>query len=337
MGVNSVNSEPIFIAGPDRSGTSLMYALLASHPNISMVRRTNMWRYFHLRYGDLSQSTNFERCLTDMVRYNRMKHLQPNPDRIRCEYWEGKPSYGRLFSLFHQHNAERIGKSRWGDKSLHTEHYADRVFAEFPNAKILHMSRDPRDRYASVKKRHGQNLNRVGASTGRWLFSMQAAHRNLDRYPRQYMIVRYEMLAQDTENTLKQICAFINEDYSPAMLTMEGASQFRDSGGNSSFGTIAPGTISTNPVGRFRTVLSAMETYFIQTFTRQEMIYLGYQFEDLHLSNRDQLAYALNLPVNVIRMHSWMILTASEIRRGEPIPRKRLLDIDDQLSAEEAV
>ena len=52
--------EPIFLAGPDRSGTSLIYALLASHPNISMVRRTNMWRYFYNRYGDLHNPQNFE-------------------------------------------------------------------------------------------------------------------------------------------------------------------------------------------------------------------------------------------------------------------------------------
>ena len=36
---------PVFIAGADRSGTTLLFALLASHPNISMSRRTNAgWR-----------------------------------------------------------------------------------------------------------------------------------------------------------------------------------------------------------------------------------------------------------------------------------------------------
>ena len=50
----SIDNQPIFIAGPDRSGTTLLYALLASHPNISMVRRTNFWRWFYGRYGDLS-------------------------------------------------------------------------------------------------------------------------------------------------------------------------------------------------------------------------------------------------------------------------------------------
>jgi len=70
---------PIFIAGADRSGTTLLYALLASHPSISMVRRTNMWRYFDRRYGDLGDPANLDRCLNDMLRYRRMQH--PRSDR----------------------------------------------------------------------------------------------------------------------------------------------------------------------------------------------------------------------------------------------------------------
>ena len=127
------NVDPIFVTGPDRSGTSLMFALLASHPNISMVRRTNMWRWFYGQFGDLSEQGNFERCLEAMMNYTRLEHLQPDQERIRREFLAGSErSYGRLFALFHEHNAERVGKPRWGDKSLHTELYADHVFAEFP-------------------------------------------------------------------------------------------------------------------------------------------------------------------------------------------------------------
>ena len=35
-----MSQGPIYIAGLERSGTSLIYALLASHPNIAMFRRT---------------------------------------------------------------------------------------------------------------------------------------------------------------------------------------------------------------------------------------------------------------------------------------------------------
>lgn len=314
-------SVPLFIAGPDRSGTTLMYALLASHPDVSMVRRTNMWRYFHDRYGDLAQPANLERCLDAMVGYRRMRHLQPDPDRIRREFRQGAATYGRLFALFHQHNAERLGATRWGDKSLHTEHYADRVFAEFPDARIIHMVRDPRDRYASVRTRHGQELSRVGAATGRWLASTRAARRNQARYPDRYVLVRYEDLARSPGQTMRQICADVGLAYSPSLLSLSGAPDHRDRGGNSSFGDLEPGTISTRAIGRFRDALPPPDVAFIQFVTRRQMAVLGYDRVDVELTGTGSLRFWLaRLPVDLARMMAWMVLAWARRRRGVRVP-----------------
>ncbi len=319
-----MTDNPVFIAGPDRSGTTLMYALLASHPNISMVRRTNMWRYFYQRYGQLDKPENFERCLQDMVSYKRMGVLNPNPTRLREEFWEGQPSYGRLFALMHRQHAQEIGKPRWGDKSLHTEHYAKALFKEFPDAKVIHMARDPRDRYASVKKRHGRTLNRVGASVGRWLYSMRAARRNLQRYPQNYRIVNYEQLASQPEQTLNQIFSFIGEDYTPKALSMSGAADYRDSGGNSSFEKIEPGTISTKSIGRYRSVITNAELAYIQTFAGKEMRNLGYELDPLEISFSEKVGLLPEIPLNLARMLAWITWTDLKIKRGEPIPPHRM-------------
>lgn len=322
-----MSSEPIFVAGPDRSGTSLMFALLASHPQISMVRRTNMWRYFHRRYGDLGQADHFERCLTDMVRYNRMKHLAPDPERIRREFKQGQPTYGRLFALFHQHHAERQGKPRWGDKSLHTEHYADRVLEEYPDARIIHMTRDPRDRYASVRKRHGRDLARVGAATGRWLVSMWRAERNRRRFPDNYKVVRFESLVNDLEATVRDVCAFIHVEYTPAMLAMDGAPEHTNSGGNSSFGQIEPGTVSKQPVGRFRQVLSSAEIAFIQLCAGRSMQTFGYQLEPVQFTGSGRAAfYLIDMPASLARMVGWLGLSTIRLKKGARIPAFRLVD-----------
>jgi hypothetical protein len=320
------SDSPIFIAGPDRSGTTLIYALLASHPNISMVRRTNMWRYFYGRYGDLSTPDNLERCLNDMVHYSRMRHLKPDTERIRREFWLGKPSYGHLFAQFHQHNAERVGKFRWGDKSLHTEHYADKVIAEFPNAKIIHMARDPRDRYASIMKRHSGSKSRPGATTGRWLFSMRVAKRNLDKYPNNYMLLRFEELASKPAETVRKVCDFIGEEFTPVMLSMEGAADYNERGGNSSFEKHGHGVISTSPIGRFRKVLSDHEVCYIQLFARDFMDWFGYPLEPVRLSGIGQARFYLEfLPTNMMRMFGWLTLSTLTIKRGERIPSFRLL------------
>lgn len=332
-----MTTTPIFIAGPDRSGTTLLYALLASHPNISMVRRTNMWRYFYRRYGNLSQLENFERCLNEMLHYNRMKHLKPDPDRIRSEFWQGEPTYGRLFALFHEHYAEQVGKPRWGDKSLHTEHYVDQVLSEFPTAKILHMTRDPRDRYASVRKRHGKDKQRVGASTGRWLHSMRMAQRNLEHYPENYIVIQYENLARNPEETLRWICSFIQEEYTPAMLSMGGAAEYRDSGGNSSFDSIEPGVISTRSIGRYRQVLKNQEIAFIQIFTGKVMEAFGYHTEPVKFTPSDRwLFYLTVLPINLARMLGWLALTTLKIKGGEPIPAIRLIETGANLTVEQS-
>lgn len=322
-----MNSDmPVFIAGPDRSGTSLIFSLLASHPNISMVRRTNMWRYFHQRYGDLSRPDNFERCLLDMTRYNRMRHLHPDRDRLRNEFHRGAPTYGRLFALFYQHHAERTGKQRWGDKSLHTEHYVDRVFSEFPNAKIIHMTRDPRDRYASVRKRHNRDNPRLGGTTGRWLLSMRKGLANQRRYPERYKFIRFEDLAGNPEATLKEICEFIEAEYTPEMLTMSGAPEHNQVGGNSSFEKIEPGKISKKPVGRYREVLTNMEIQFIQMTTGKYMDVFEYQREPFKLTAEEKAGfYAKVIPTNLLRMVAWMLYSTVRINRGERIPRSRIL------------
>jgi len=320
-------TAPVFIAGPDRSGTTLMFALLASHPNLSMVRRTNMWRYFHRRYGDLGDPENFERCLRDMVRYRRMRHLQPDADRIRTEFLQGEPTYARLFSLFHEHNAERAGKSRWGDKSLHTERYAERVFSEFPEARILHMVRDPRDRYASVRKRWGRDVSRVGAATGRWMSSTRAGRRAQRRHPDRYLLVRYEDLASDPEATMRRVCEFIGEEYSAQMLTMGGVPEQKDRAGNSSFGDVEPGSISTRAIGRFRQVLSPSELAFIQLVAARELSTMKYERAEIRLSPKDKLRfYALDLPVQLIRMIGWMSLAWLRRRRGVRVPASKVVD-----------
>ncbi len=321
-----ISAEPVVVTGPDRSGTSLMFALLATHPNIAMVRRTNTWRWFNNRFGDLSRSENFERCLTTILRYKRMEHLQPDPERIRAEFRNGEPTYGRLFRLIHEHHAERAGKSRWGDKSLHTEHHANRVFANFPGAKMIHMIRDPRDRYASILKRYKNQTRGVASTTGRWVASTKRAERNLRQYTDNYMVVRYESLAERPEDTLRQVCSFIGEEYTPAMLSMQGVPEYGHDGGNSSFERFEPGIISTRSIGRYRSVLSPHQIQFIQTCSGRGMAVFGYERDPVPTKIADRFAFYLTqLPVDLVRMRGWMAVEKLRTSNMLP-PAHRLVD-----------
>jgi hypothetical protein len=297
---------PIFIGGLERTGTSLLYALLASHPNLAMTRRTNWWTFFYGRYGDLAIAKNLDRCLAAMRRYRRHAKLEPDFDRLRRDFSAGELSYCRLFALLEEQFADRIGRPRWGDKSLHTERYADTVLGCFEGARIIHMIRDPRDRYASAVKRWRRNRGGVGSATAAWLSSVELGERNERSYPGQYRVLRYESLAERPEPTLREICSFIGEPYDEAMLGMSGAAEFREAGGNSSFGRFEAGEISTRSIGRYRAVLDDMQVAFIEGRTRRRMTEHDYPPADLPISGGNRLRYALlDAPLNLIRMGAW--------------------------------
>ncbi|HLF25786.1 MAG TPA: sulfotransferase [Anaerolineae bacterium] len=303
---------PIFLAGADRSGTTLMSAILSSHPNIALARLgSNMFTFFFGKYGDLRQRENFERCLAALLKYKHVQILNPDPARICAEFWAGQPSYARLFALIQDHFAEQQGRPRWGDKTSYIERYADPILAADPTAKFIHMVRDPRDRYTSSIAKYKRGRGKVGGATARWLYSIHLAQRNLKRYPDNYRIVRYETLVAQPEATIQAVCAFLGEAYDPAMLTLTGAEQFLKRGGNSSFDKHALSGISTAPLGRFRKVMSKGELAFMQAHVGRELLRLGYERAPVRFSLGERIAYGLrDWPANSVRMIVWRTLEA---------------------------
>ncbi len=311
-----MNRGPIYLAGADRSGTTLTYALLASHPHIAFPQLgSNMWTFFYGQYGDLGRRENLERCLAAMLRYKNVRFLNPDPERIRKEFWQGEPTYARLFALFHDHFAERAGKPRWGDKTSYVERYADPIMAAYPDVRIIHLIRDPRDRYASAIKRWPNQKGQVGGATARWLYSVALARRNINKYPDRYMVLRYETLVSAPEETLQKVCAFLGEEYDPVMFTMAGARGFVGKGGNSSFERFEPARITTAAVGRFRKTLSPREIAFIQAHAGREMRLFDYAPVKVDLEVREQLRlYVVDTPTNLARMAGWRTLEAIQLR-----------------------
>lgn len=321
-----MSGGPVFVAGPERSGTSLAFALLGSHPRLAMSRRTNLWRYFFGQYGDLRVDENLDLCLQTMERYKRLVKLQLDYSALRAEFVAGERTYPRLFQLIGEQHARKLGKPRWGDKSLHTERHADEIFAAYQGARIIHMVRDPRDRYASVETRWGVRRGGVGAGTAEWVGSVKLAERNRRRHGDGYMILRYETLVTAPESTLRTVCEFIGEDYAPEMLDMGGAAGFREQGSNSSYGRREAGAITADSVGRFHQILSPAQTDFIQRAARQPMERMGYQPVEVP---RTVLASLTHHPLEWVRFGAWNLRQHRSERTGSGgVPSYRLVDVE---------
>ncbi|MEM2125331.1 MAG: sulfotransferase [Candidatus Methanosuratincola sp.] len=303
-----MGAGPVFIGGPDRCGKTTMRAFLVSHPNISIPAvGSNMWTYFYGQFGDLGRKENFERCLDAMIHYKHIRFLNPDPDRIRKEFRQGPPGYARLFALFQEHHAEREGKPRWGDQTGLVERYADEIFSSYPAAKMIHLVRDPRDRYEASLALWPNGRMRVGGATARWLYSTHLAHRNLRKYPDRYKIVHFEKLILETEQTLREVCVFLGEEYTADMIEMKGALDHREKLIKSSQEDSGTSPLSIEFIGRYRKVIPKQEIAFMQAFAGRLMKANGYQPDSIRFSPNEHIHYILiDFPLNFVRMKAWL-------------------------------
>ena len=283
-----------------------MRFLLSSHPNIAFSRRTNLWTRYYNRYGDLAREANFERCLNALLQSKHVQFLNPDPARIRREFWQGEMTYARLFALLHEHYAEQQGKVRWGDQTELIEGRAELVLAAYPDAKIIHLIRDPRDRYEAWASRFLTRRSGVGSATAQWLYSVRLAERNQQHYPERYLVVRYESLVTRPEETVALVCAFLGETYMPEMLLMKDVPRFK------SLSSAGRSPITTEHIGRYRRSVPARELAFMQMMAGREMLAYGYSLDRLDISLADRLFLMLfEWPSDLIHAVAWRSLVAN--------------------------
>lgn len=299
-------SNPIFIGGPDRCGKTTLRAFLVSHPNISIPAvGSNMWTYFYGQFGDIRKPENFNRCLAAMLNYKHVAYLNPDVERIKREFWDGEPTYARLFALFQEHHAEKEGKPRWGDQTGLVERYADEIFEAYPQAKIIHMIRDPRDRYGASLTLWPKGKGRAGGAAARWLYSTKLAIRNLKKYPHRYMTVKFEHMVSDSESCLKEICAFLEEEFTASMLSMEGAIDFRaqlEKGEDNNL-------LSTKYIGGYRSTVPLEEIAFLQMFAGRQMRLYEYELDQNRFPIKKTLKFwFIDYPLNLLRMTAWLAI-----------------------------
>lgn len=270
--------RPIFLGGLSFTGKTQLRLMLSAHPNILISRRTHLWDRFYQRFGDLSQANNLERCLKEMLAFEPIRALHPDEGRIRAEFARGAATYEHLFACLHAQHAHSQGKPRWGDQLGFIERYAERLFAAYPSARMIHMLRDPGARSAESRSTSRRGLGRIGWETAWWLTSARLAERHQQLYPARYLVVRYEELFARTEPTLRRICDFLGERFEPQMLIHGEIEAHADGIGQS---------------------LPRHDLRFIRAHAARPMQSFGYDSRGLRLSGREWMLYGLALPFNL--------------------------------------
>jgi hypothetical protein len=156
----------------------------------------------------------------------------------REEFLERLMQSGRtdrdLFELGMRINA--AGKPVCGEKTPGHIRQVPTLLDWFPDAKIVHILRDPRATFVSQRKKRGAKNKGRPTPQQRWAALLHelylstlfiAGWRRILRldaryraaYPDRYCLVRYEELVSNPETTLRELCGFLGIKFSMAMLT----------------------------------------------------------------------------------------------------------------------
>ena len=215
-------NSPVFIIGCERSGTTLLRAMLNSHPNIAipyeassftgMTPVANPWNHVWNR-KEIEDVLEFILTQTK-VRYWNLE-LQ---EIIEKANFGMRVTYPEILTAVYRAHALKEGKNRWGDKTPVNAFDLPRIIKAFPTAKFIHIVRDGRDVYLSWAKaewaRH--DLKKAARKWKGWVWSAYRLAEKLGLS--RYMVVRYETLVQNPRTELQKICMFLDEQFSENML-----------------------------------------------------------------------------------------------------------------------
>ena len=113
--------------------------------------------------------------------------------------------------------AKRKGKVRWGDKTPSHVMELDVIWKLFPDCRVVHLVRDGRDVALSMRRVDwgSSHIPRV-AENWRWMTTLG---RKMGAFlGDRYCEVHYEDLVTKPEETLRSICAFLEEPYHENLL-----------------------------------------------------------------------------------------------------------------------
>lgn len=194
---SNTSDLPVFIVGMPRSGTTLVESILASHPAVyGAGELLNIMRQVEAISISKSISEGFPYCIKSLTA-QKLRDLSD-------EYLD----YIRALAP----NAKRIT-----DKMPHNFVHLGLISMEFPNARVIHCLRDPRDTCLSIyfqsfsdSHPYASNLEHIAHYYRQYLRLMRHWHDVLDIH---ILEVRYEDIIKDQEKISRQMIGFIGLEW----------------------------------------------------------------------------------------------------------------------------
>jgi len=266
--------SPFLIVGVGSSGSTLLSVILDRHPLIACGPELSVFNKLRI-YGDFKKFRRMlplwlERGLsTDgLAEYREFFFNSDAYFWTKTELFslaKDSTDHRDFFDRFFTHYLEKRKKFIWGEKTGTNAYCIPEFLNLYPQARIIHITRDGRDMVCSMMGRPG---NTAYHCVSHWLYDVSAAI--AFRNEPGYLEVRYEDLVMNPMSQLERICDHIGVEFERKMMLPNPDVYWkRFSKGNvhdSWTENPLSGKISTGSIGRYRKELTEdIEILFWQT------------------------------------------------------------------------
>lgn len=211
-----MSSDPLFILGCPRSGTTLLAELVGRTPYGKPTETQFIVKYWLEidRYGDLSDDARLdaltERILAERAVMQWKLETTPSEIRARCE----ERSYVGLVDAIMGLRAEKRGYPGWGDKTPHYTFRPEIVDRLYPRARYLFIVRDGRDVALSLLGRRWGPNNFFSCAEYWADCNKDSDLLNRLEAEGRLLRIRYEDLLEDPEPRVRTLYEFLDHPIS---------------------------------------------------------------------------------------------------------------------------
>lgn len=223
--MNPDGSQLIYLISQPRSGSTLLQRILNMHPDI--YGETEAWFMLHFVYGlrrtGIQTEYNVHNSQTGLTTF-----LEPLPEGTRA-YLAGIRAaalslYGRVL--------EEKSMSLLVDKTPRYYHIVDELKEIFPGARFILLIRNPLAVLSSMlAARERSKEGWTGLGRPDRVHDLLTAPRRIESFITKLgdeaLVVRYEDLVSQPEDTIRSLCQKLNVSFFPQMLTYEGPPEHR--------------------------------------------------------------------------------------------------------------
>lgn len=274
--------QALFLVGEQRSGSNLLRLMIANSHEIAaphpphILQRIDPIIPVH-RILDDHKFNQLLETVCRLVETNPVPWLNTVLDREEVKSMCREKSviaiYGAVMDIYAKSNGARA----WMCKSMQNIRWADYLNKYFGNNKYIYLHRDGRDVALSFTKavigeKHVYNIAKQWAELQRLCLNARA-NLHSDRF----FTISYTELTEETESTLRNLCAFLHTDFKPDMMEFYESEEAKNTAASSSLWENVTKPIMHHNSNKFLKELSEEEVRIFESVAGSELDELGYE------------------------------------------------------------